>query len=179
MSDGPDQAERERLQGYLLAQAEKYSWLELWPRVVGGRLEFLDVIRDVSEEQANFAPGGEQWSIAEVGQHVLDSSRHVAQLVQQLANGKDSAHGDADPDRAPASLPWPRLREALLEDSLAFAGLIRDLPEPPAFEPRVEHTFFGGLHARAWYLFQRVHDQDHARQALAIKEAAGYPAAKR
>jgi hypothetical protein len=37
--------------------------------------------------------------------------------------------------------------------------------------------FFGPLHCKAWYLFQRVHDIDHANQINAVKEAPGYPAA--
>ena len=37
------------------------------------------------------------------------------------------------------------------------------------------HPFFGDLHARAWYLFQRVHDQDHAQQVLTNKTIDGYP----
>ena len=34
--------EIQRVSSYMLGQAEKYSWLELWPRVVAGRIEFLD-----------------------------------------------------------------------------------------------------------------------------------------
>jgi hypothetical protein len=35
---------------------------------------------------------------------------------------------------------------------------------------------FGALHARAWHLFQRIHDQDHTSHIGQVKAAAGYPA---
>ena len=65
----PDE-ERERVRSYMLNQAEKYTWLELWPRVVAGRLEFLNAISRVTPEQAAFKPAADDWSIAEVAQHV-------------------------------------------------------------------------------------------------------------
>jgi hypothetical protein len=34
---------------------------------------------------------------------------------------------------------------------------------------------FGDLRARAWYLFQRAHDLDHAGQIAEVKAAARYP----
>ena len=36
---------------------------------------------------------------------------------------------------------------------------------------------FGDLHARAWHLFQRVHDLDHMNQIAAVKQDDGYPGA--
>ena len=174
---GPNDDERDRVRGYLLAQGEKYSWLDLWPRVVAGRLEFLGAVADVNEEQAAFQPQSDAWTIAEVGHHVLQASRSVQSLIVPMALGEPGPERDTDPARAPAELPWDALQEALVEDSVAFAAVITDLPEPPSFEHLAQHPFFGELHARAWFLFQRVHDQDHARQVLANKEAAGYPAA--
>jgi hypothetical protein len=34
---------------------------------------------------------------------------------------------------------------------------------------------FGPLNAREWFLFQRLHDVDHAAQIRAVREADGYP----
>ena len=63
----------------------------------------------------------------------------------------------------------------LLDDSRQFSNVIDGLPEPPAFEPRPAHPFFGPLHSRAWFMFQRVHDLDHVNQVNAIKEGRGLP----
>ena len=54
--------------------------------------------------------------------------------------------------------------------------MIDGLPEPPSYVPTSPHGFFGELHGRAWFIFQRVHDIDHANQVNAIKETEGYPA---
>ncbi|MCY3918586.1 MAG: DinB family protein [Chloroflexi bacterium] len=173
---GPDKAESARVSSYLLAQGEKHSWLELWPRVVKGRLDFLDAIAGVSEEQAAFHPQAGDWSIQEVAQHVLTSSQAVAGLIEALVAGKagpDVANADRARELASASLA--ELRRELLRGSVDFSAIGTRFPDDASLEPTAPHPFFGPLHCRAWFLFQRVHDQDHARQVQAIKQAAGYP----
>ena len=70
---------------------------------------------------------------------------------------------------------WPTLYRDLLRDSVAFSGIATRFPDDVSLEPTAPHPFFGPLHCRAWFLFQRVHDQDHARHVGSIKQAAGYP----
>ena len=172
--------ELQRVRGYMLGQAEKYSWLQLWPRVVAGRIEFLDSIARISPEQAAFKPADDDWSIAEVAQHVLDGSRRTLDLVRSLSQGREpteeaQALGAVDPERRAAQLDWAQLIEALQDDSVAFSQVVRDVPEPPNLERFVDHAFFGPLHGRAWFVFQRVHDIDHTNQVKAIQTVDGYP----
>ncbi len=172
--------ERQRVSGYMLSQGEKYSWLELWPRVVAGRLEFLNTLNRVTPEQAAWKPAPDDWSIEEVAQHVLDGSRRVASLVTDLSNGREPSAtpqgiGAVDPAQREADMPFPDLVNALLDDSRIFANVIDGLPEPPSYKPTSPHGFFGELHGRAWFIFQRVHDIDHANQVNAIKGSEGYP----
>ncbi len=172
--------EVQRVSSYLLGQAEKYSWLTLWPRVVAARLEFLGTLDRVSVEQAAWKPGADDWSIEEVAQHVLDGSRRNADMIANLAFGREpnlgpQGIGAIDPAQRAAELSWPELVDALRDDSRRFANVIDGLPEPPATEPRPSHPFFGPLHSRAWFMFQRVHDLDHVGQVNAIKETEGYP----
>lgn len=173
---GPGEEERQRVSGYLLSQGEKYGWLELWPRVVQGRLEFLEAIRDVNEKQGEFRPGEGDWTIREVAHHVLAGSRGVAETITRLAGG-ETAEGVrwTDPAQEPASSSLADLRAELLSDSVAFSNLPGRFPDDVSLEPTAAHSFFGELHCRGWFMFQRVHDQDHARQVQAIKGAAGYP----
>ena len=173
---GPGNEERARVSAYLLTQAEKYTWLELWPRVVQGRLEFLDAIRGVGEEQANFRPAPGDWTIREVAQHVLTSSQGVAGLIAALVAGDPGLDVKrADPARELASASLADLYRELLRDSIAFSNIATRFPDDVSLEPTASHPFFGALHCRAWFLFQRVHDQDHARHVGSIKQAAGYP----
>ena len=59
---------------------------------------------------------------------------------------------------------------------LALGALVAALPDDAPLDGTVDHDFFGGLHCKAWYLFQRVHDLDHAGQIAQIQAAPGYPA---
>ena len=172
----PDKAESARVSAYLRTQAEKYTWLELWPRVMQGRLQFLDAIHGVDEEQADFRPAPDDWSIREVAQHVLTSSQAVAGLIAALVAGEPGPDVErADRARELASASLADLRRDLLRDSVAFSGIATRFPDDVSLEPTAPHPFFGPLHCRAWFLFQRVHDQDHARHVGSIKQAAGYP----
>lgn len=177
MTDGPNSGRRAQIAEYLLAQGEKNSWLELWPRVMSGRLELLDAVLDVDAAQADFKPSPDVWSINEVLRHALDSSRGVARTVERLARA-ESAPDAPNFDLAEASAEsWAELRSAFTQDSVSFANLITRLPEPPSLDATAEHMFFGPLHARAWFLFQRIHDKDHHGQVVALKQAPGFPTA--
>jgi DinB superfamily len=169
--------EQQRVRGYLRTQGEKYTWFELWRRLAGSRLELLDILDGVSEEQAAFVPAEGEWSIAEVAQHVAKGARSNALLVERLATGTEVTDtSGVEPPRAPAEMSMDELREELLLNAVEFAALPPRLPEPPSFELEAPHPFFGDLHCKAWYLFQRVHDVDHTGQIAAVKAADGYPA---
>ncbi|MCH7801641.1 MAG: hypothetical protein IIC24_08905, partial [Chloroflexi bacterium] len=80
-----------------------------------------------------------------------------------------------EPPREGTDLTIAEMRDLLLKDSVAWGALTDRLPEPPSFEIEAPHVFFGDLHSRAWYLFQRVHDLDHAQQIEKNKQDSGYP----
>lgn len=172
---GPREEERRRVSGYLLSQGEKYGWLDLWPRVVQGRLEFVDAIRAVSAAQGDFRPSEGDWTIREVAHHVLAGSRSVAETITRLARGEAAESVRwTDPAQEPATASLAELRAQILADSVGFSNLAVQFPDDVSLEPTAPHSFFGELHCRGWFMFQRVHDQDHARQVQAIKESAGY-----
>ncbi len=175
MTSPPDEA-NERIRGYLLSQGERYDWVGLWPRVIGARLELMAEFDGVSEQQAAFSAGDEEWSIGEVLHHALNAARSGANVVEYLARGEEPPQGQrVDPARELADAPFEQQRRELAEQSVEFAALAARLPEPPSLELTHPHSFFGDLHCRAWFLFQRIHDQDHAGQVRQIKAAAGYP----
>ena len=166
-------AENDRVRGYLLAQSARHDWPALWPRVVEPRVELLTEIARVSEEQAAFAPSPDEWSIRECVAHVLRASRGTLARIEALAAGREDAPQPADV--ATGSLE--ELRAVLAADSSHYAGLLERLPAAPNLELTAEHRVFGALNSRAWFLFQRLHDSDHLAQIRAVKEAPGYPEA--
>lgn len=176
---GPSEEVRQRVRSYLITQAEKYDWLELWPRVVGVRAELLTALAGVSDEQAAWKPSAETWSIREITQHVLSSSRWVLSVVEQLARGESAGGGGSvGGSEVEASTSLGELRPQLAEHSADFAAVVRRLPARPSYAHTRPHPAFGELNCRAWFLFARVHDLDHLGQVTAIKEMPGYPAAR-
>lgn len=167
--------ETDRVRQYLRTQGERYPFRELWVRVVKARLQLLDSLDGLNDEQAAFKIDENEWSILEVLKHVLTSSGNVAKLVDALANGQSRPSDDIEPPREATDLTIREMRDLLLKDSVAWGALTDRLPEPPSFDIEASHAFFGDLHSRAWYLFQRVHDLDHAQQIEKNKQAAGYP----
>ena len=96
--------ERERVRGYLLSQGKRYDYFEIWSRCVRARLEVLDSLQGVSDDQARFKPADGEWSISEVALHVLNGSRRVARLVELLAEGQPASSDRIDPPHEETNL---------------------------------------------------------------------------
>jgi uncharacterized protein (TIGR03083 family) len=166
---------RQRLVSYLEHQAKKDV-----PRIVElieeqrGRL--LALLDGVTDEQAAFRPGADQWSITDVLRHVIAAEEGVARIVESLARGVvpdgSRALGSQIPDEGQSlSALIERLRAAR-------AGLlerVRGWPASPDLTSTYDHPFFGPLNCKRWVAFQRLHDADHIGQLEQVKAAAGYP----
>ena len=172
------QAEFDRMHQYYVGQGERYSFAEIWPRAVKARLELLDALEGVSDEDAAWAPAPGEWSIKEVAVHLLNSSRNTRRLVQALSAGQTGDSSGVETPRETTSTPIDSLKAQIRDDGIEWSAAILSLPPRPALEPTAPHSMFGELHARAWFLFQRTHDQDHRGQIEAVKNAPGYPGAQ-
>ena len=162
MTTGSDQAERVR--SNLLSQGETHTFAEIWVRFANARLELIDSVCEVDQEQADFRPNEDEWSISEVLSHLVASSETVSEIVDALSRGAIPSLGRIDPPREETALSIDELRERLTLDSLRWSALAERLPPAPSTDLTAPHPFFGELHARAWLLFQRIHDIDHAGQ---------------
>ena len=169
MTTGSDQAERVR--SYLLSQGERYTFAEVWVRFAKARIALIDSVAEVDQEQADFRPDEGEWSISEVLNHLVTSSEKVSEIVEALSRGVTPRPGRIDPHREDTSLGIDELREMLTLDSLRWSALVERLPPAPSTVLTAPHPFFGEIHARAWLLFQRVHDMDHAGQVEKNKRA--------
>ena len=164
-----------RVHSYLQTQGERYTFSELWSRLIRARITVMDAVEGVTQEQAEFRFDPDEWSISEVLHHVLTSSGRVAETIEALSRGESINPGRIDPPREETSETIDELTRRLREDSIAWTALTQRLPASPPTEPTAPHPMFGELHARAWYLFQRVHDLDHAGQIEKNKQAEDYP----
>ena len=169
MTTGSDEGERVR--SYLISQGERYTFAEIWVRFVKARIALIDSVAGIDQEQADFRPDVDEWSISEVLNHLVTSSEKVSEVVETLSRGVTPSPGRIDPPREESSLSIDDLRERLTLDSLKWSALVERLPPAPSTAPTAQHPFFGELHARAWLLFQRIHDTDHAGQVEKNKVA--------
>lgn len=166
--------EEARVRGYLVGQAEQLDWIELWPRVIAERGALLHAIDGVSDAQADWSPGADEWSIRQIVEHLLTGSRQRLQLIEDLAAGRPEDEREPRPEAAMPSA-FARLRLHLTEHSVKLSSLPERLPPMVNLEMTSSHGNFGELNSRAWFLFNRIHDTDHLQQIEAIKGADGYP----
>lgn len=169
------QAEFERMHGYYVSQGERYSFSELWQRVVKARIELLESFAKVKDADADWSPSAENWSIREVVHHVLNSSRNTRKLVSALSIGEAGDSSEVDPLRTATDISMDELGDKLRDDGIEWTTVIHQLPPRPSIEPTAPHGMFGELHARAWFLFQRTHDLDHKGQIESVLAADAYP----
>ena len=144
------------------------------PAVVGvierERRRLLDLLADVSREQAEFAPSPGQWCIREIVEHVVAAERGVLAIIARLAGVA------APPQQGPgAGRSLPELREDLTSVRGQLLALVRGLPQHANLDARHQHLFFGPLNWKEWLAFQRVHDGDHIDQIEAIRRSPSYP----
>lgn len=166
---------------YLLGQAERFDWVDLWPRVMAARLQLIEALADVSEEQARWKPpaglmeGDEDgWSILQVARHVAGWSDYAIANIEASAAGQPSP-ASLPPRPLPDGATLAEVRRALSEVSMRIASITERLPATPSEDAAIEHERFGALPARAWFAFVRLHDLDHVGQVNGIKAAEGYP----
>ena len=173
---------RERMRAEFLDGAQTMPWDQIWLRMANARFALIDAIQDVTQEQADWTPGGTMdsedestWSIAEVMRHVITASPNIAEIIAATANGATVIKGPPGQITAPASdVDDLRLQVTSVSERLLSVG--NALPEEIDNETTVPHAFFGDLPALAWPLFQAFHDGDHTRQIESLKADPGYPA---
>ena len=167
--------EQDRVRNYLIGQGRKYSFRELWKRMIKARLQLIDEVENITQTQADFAYDAEEWTISEVTHHVILSTERVAKVVEFLSIGENPDASGVEPSRIGADSCIEVLQYRILGGAVRWSSMTENLPDNPDLLFTAKHDFFGELDARAWYLFQRVHDLDHLNQIKSVKEQKDYP----
>jgi len=184
MSDAnptPEELEQwAQVRGYIVAQAEKYAPSEYWPRLLEQRAKLLQLFEGVTPEQAAWRPpsgeGEEAWSIVEIAQHVLQWTENIIQVNHAFLEGREAQKlpsGFLDPD--PQAV-LAQVRNDLVESSHELGETLLYVAGRADPANTVEHSRFGPLNARQWFVLGRIHDMDHIRQIEGLKQAEGFPA---
>lgn len=168
--------EQQRVHSYLTSQGEKYTWLDLWVKVLGPRLQLIETLDGLTESQAGARTSADEWTILEALRHEIAVTRSTLHTIERLTGVTVS---DSSQELDPAGLSFAELRRELILNGTQFGTLAATLPEDVPINETVPHGNFGELHCRAWYIFQRIHDVDHVTQFRAIRAAPDFPAANR
>jgi hypothetical protein len=170
----------DRVTGYIRHNATKTPQ-ELHTLVQQGHDQLCGLVDALSEEQARWKPGADDWCALELLHHVVSAKRGVARICQRLASGEQipgaGREGD-EQDGITRGEPFASLAEARVALDEAHQGLTAFIEGPLAaanVETRFRHFVFGELNCREWTAFQRVHDGDHAGQIEKITSAPGFP----
>ena len=145
--------------------------------MIKARLQLIGEVENVTQTQADFAYDSEEWTISEVAHHVVLSTERVAKVVESLSIGENPDASGVEPFRIGTDSGIEALQDKILRGAIRWSAMTENLPDNPDLSLTAKHDFFGELHARAWYLFQRVHDLDHLNQIKSVKEHKDYPEA--
>ncbi len=159
---------------YLRREGAAKDGLELWPRLAEAEVRMAAALDGVDERDTALRLAGGGWSIGELAFHVVEGKRGALAIAEALLAGdRPTAFVSPDPEWQPAPKPVAELRREYLALSTEFAALAPRLTAGTVVDAVYGHPFFGELHARAWFAFQRIHDLDHVAQIEAIRAQEG------
>ena len=150
--------------------------------VQAGQDELLGIIAGMSDDQACFTSGTEEWSALDVMAHVVTTKQVVVGLCRSLGQGvKPPGFGpEWEEESAQDGISTTSFssinaaRDAAQAAQRELVELIRDLDRANT-DVRFSHYIFGPLNAREWAVFQRIHDGDHIPQIERIVASPDFP----
>lgn len=138
---------------------------------------FENSLRGISEAQAKFTPGDDQWCIDEVCRHLAHSNSRVAGLIEALTSGYVPGGSPVMGYVPSDERSFDAVRADFLNSFELLRAAFRTVADPGAnLEVKYTHPFFGALNAREWFVFNFVHASAHLQQVERIKASAGFPA---
>ena len=170
----------DRITSYIKHNAQKEP-AALRELVQQGHAQLAGLLDGLSDAQATFKPGADDWCVLEVLQHVATAKRGVARICTRLAAGETLAGTGREGDEQDGVM-GPKTFSSLAEarDVLESAhqellDFVEGLSATVDLDARFNHFLFGDLNCREWAAFQRVHDGDHSNQIEQIMAAPGFP----
>lgn len=149
-----------------------------------GHEQVLASIDGLSDEQATFKPGPDDWSVLQTMRHIVAGKEGTARVCAMLARGERPGDvggegqdvNQRDEARREKFASLSEAREAAIAAHRELLEFVNTLSADSDMDATYPHQFFGELNCREWAVFQRVHDADHAQQIDAIKASDGFPA---
>jgi len=131
----------------------------------------------LSEAQATWKPDPDEWSAAEIGDHVALGTGAVGNITAMLARGERPGDEDWDPPpqlRGSAG-DLDGVRRRILSLPQHTAELFDRCAATDRTDVTSDDSFFGEMNWREWYYFLRVHALAHVEQIQKLRGTAGFP----
>ncbi len=169
---------------------------EIVAEIARQRQKLLQVVDPLSQQQLDFQPGPELWSIGEVLHHLFLIEKQIVKLAGRLlakaqamalgpdSEGEGSALNSLDHVREaalnkfkslPQTLPQARMAKEELLASLQrsrteLLKTISDAAQYDLHQLAFPHPYLGEFNLYQWFLFAGRHEQRHRGQIRGIME---------
>ncbi|HEV8573459.1 MAG TPA: DinB family protein [Dehalococcoidia bacterium] len=131
----------------------------------------------LSGEQATWKPDEQEWSAAQVGDHVALATGVMCNVTGLLAKGQAVTDADWDPPpqfRGNAT-DVADIKRRLAELPGFTDGLFDDGAKTDRLDVKANNSLLGDMNWREWFYFLGVHAQDHIKQIEKLQGTPGFP----
>jgi hypothetical protein len=165
------------------------------------RHALLESVKDLSQEQLNFKPSAEDWSVGEILKHLSVLEGRVTMLLGKKLQEATAAGIGPDPDEVsvlncldqfPISEPTIKVKappqvapehgvdkqvllDGLAESRTMLLNAVQAISDVDLNKLTFMHPFFGEWNMYQWTLAIGKHEHRHAIQIANVKLADGYP----
>jgi DinB superfamily len=146
-------------------------------RVRAAFSELGSVVGALSGEQATWKPDADEWSAAQVGDHVALASGVMANVAELLAKGQAVTDADWDPPprfRGNAA-DVEDVKKRLGELPAATDKLFDRAVKTDRLDLKADNSQLGDMNWREWFYFLGVHANDHIGQVEKLRGMPGFP----
>jgi hypothetical protein len=136
-----------------------------------------DVLESLSDQQATWKPDAEEWSAAQVGDHVAIATGVMINVTRVLAGGKTVTDADWDPppqfrgDVSDLADVKKRLVELPAHTDELFARAV----STDRMDQKANNSMLGDMNWREWFYFLGVHAKSHIEQIEKLQATRGFP----
>ena len=133
------------------------------------------LIADLSEDEANFKPAPDEFSVSEVLQHLNSSFPRSPERIRTLASGKPYRYEGARPLSGGIAeverLPFEEVRRRFLAGEDEVLAILDAANPTIGLELTAEHNEFGPFNWLEWAVYSHhVHTHDHVGQVSRLRQ---------
>jgi len=139
--------------------------------------KLTSALESFSDEQAVWKPDAEEWSAAQIGDHVALSMGVLGNITRLLAKGQAVTDADWDPPpqfRGDAS-DLRDVKTRVGELASYSSELFDEGVKTDRVDVTASNSFLGDMNWREWFYFLRIHAQAHVEQIEKLQSTAGFP----